>query len=208
MGTKRPHCRRDWDKDLKELGDQLGFVVLRWDGYPAKRNKVLIKCPHKEHWVYPQGQLNKTSCCKVASKLRDKNPFYGKPTWNAGTVGVSKGHGIGGQMDRSSPTRPDNLYFAIVADTNGKLHYKIGRSFYEPHKRLQRSLVTILGQWQGPHWLVWLTEQTLLKKCSGSRSRPIPTLASAGGTECFGEDLDLNFILSYCDVALQAPAIG
>jgi len=47
-----------------------------------------------------------------------------------------------------------------------------------------------------------------LKNVPGRVVAPIPTLASAGGTECFGEDLDLNFILSYCDVALQAPSIG
>ena len=53
MGTKRPQCRCDWDLRVKTVGKHLGFEVIAWDSYPAKRNKVLIRCKHKEQWVYP-----------------------------------------------------------------------------------------------------------------------------------------------------------
>ena len=202
MGTKRPHCRRDWDTDLKEIGQRLGFEVLQWDGYPAKGNKALVRCAHKEHWVYPHGQLNKKHCCKVASKTGTNNPSYGIPSWNSGTVGISTGHGIGHALDQSNPTRLDTLYLVTVADVTGKIHYKIGRSFNGPHKRLQRSLVTVIKEWEGPHWLVWTTEQSLLAQNSGSRSCPTPNLANGGGTECFGEGLPITSVISYCNFIL------
>ena len=93
----------------------------------------------------------------------------------------------------------DTLYLVTVADVTGKIHYKIGRSFHGPHKRLQRSLVTVIKEWEGPHWLVWTTEQSLLAQNSGSRSCPTPTLDSTGGTECFGEGLPITSVISYCN---------
>jgi hypothetical protein len=125
MGTKRPHCRCDWDARVRKEGDRLGFEVLAWDPYPAKRSKVLIRCKHKEQWVFPQGQLNKRHCCKVASKLALNNPAHGVPSWNSGTVGISTGHGFGGHPNPEERVLPGNLYLIRYLDDTGT-HVKLG----------------------------------------------------------------------------------
>ena len=125
MGTKRPHCRCDWDARVREAGDRLGFEVLAWDPYPTKRSKVLIRCKHKEQWVFPQGQLNKNHCCKVASKLANNNPAYGNPSWNSGTIGISTGHGFGGHPNEEERLLAGNLYLIRYLDDAGT-HIKLG----------------------------------------------------------------------------------
>jgi hypothetical protein len=143
MGTKRPHCRRNWDADLKELGKRLGFEVIRWDGYPSKRHKVLIKCVHKEQWVYPNGQFGKKHCCKVASKLAENNPAFGKLTWNAGTIGISTGHGFGGKPRGEEALLPGILYLVNYRDEDGD-HIKVGITKRTVEERLKSRLVSVI----------------------------------------------------------------
>ena len=143
MGTKRPQCRCDWDTRVREVGQRLGFEVIRWDPYPAKRSKVLIRCKHKEQWVFPQGQVNKTHCCKVASKLAKNNPAFGLPSWNAGTTGVSTGHGFGGKPSEEARKGPGILYLVRYLDESGT-HFKLGITRRTLQERLGDKLVAII----------------------------------------------------------------
>ena len=167
MGTKRPHCRRDWDQDLKLLGERLGFEVLAWDGYPAKRNKVLIRCAHGEQWVFPNGQINKANCCKVSSKIGKNNPFFGKPTWNAGTKGISLGSGYGHKPHGEEAKKQGRLYLVGYNDNIENItHIKIGITKQTVRKRLKTKLFYILREWELPLGKCFDIEQAALKYAS------------------------------------------
>ena len=165
MGTKRPHCRRDWDRDLHELGARIGFEVIAWDGYPARRNKVLIRCPHGERWVFPNGQINKKHCCRSASKQGANNPFHNKPTWNAGTKGVSRGHGFGYRPNHEQSQLPGLLYLAQYSD-GGDSHFKLGITGRSTRKRLQGRLLWIVKEWELPLGKCFDLEQAALGHAS------------------------------------------
>jgi hypothetical protein len=203
-GTSNPGL---WEQRLEEYLNRTGSWVIRRPKVLKKSSRVLIGCPHGSRETPCQVLDSMSHCCRSSAHSGPNNSQFGKKSWNYGTVGVSTGHGYGYGIDPQKWDHTDTLYLVTVVSTSGDLHYKIGRSFYGPRKRLQRSLVKVIGEWQGPHWLVWLTEQTLLKKHSGSCSRPIPVLASTGGTECFSDELDIGAVVSYCDF-LFAPAIG
>lgn len=162
MGTKRPQCRRDWDKELKEIGQRVGFEVVAWDGYPAKRNKVLIRCPHGEKWVFPQGQLNKETCCRSSSKTGERNPFYNKPTWNAGTQGISSGHGFGYKPRGELASKDATLYLVEYVDDFGS-HIKIGITGKTIRSRLKAKLRRVIGSWEMPFEECFKIEQAVLK---------------------------------------------
>lgn len=162
MGTKRPHCRRDWDRDLREIGKRVGFEVVAWDGYPAKRNKVLIRCAHGERWVFPNGQLSKENCCRAASKAGDKNPFFGKATWNAGTKGVSTGHGFGFKPRGEEALLPGRLYLVEYND-DGEVHFKLGITGRSTRHRLQAKLKNVIKEWEMPLGECFDLEQAALR---------------------------------------------
>lgn len=161
MGTKRPHCRRDWDHDLREIGKRVGFEVVAWDGYPAKRNKVLIRCSHGERWVFPNGQLGKEHCCRAASKTGDKNPFFGRATWNAGTKGISTGHGFGFKPRGDEALLPGKLYLVEYCD-DGEIHFKLGITRRSTKQRLQAKLQNIIKEWELPLGQCFYLEQAAL----------------------------------------------
>jgi hypothetical protein len=178
MGTKRPQCRCDWDLRLKTVGKRLGLEVIAWDSYPAKRNKVLIRCKHKEQWVYPHGQLKKKHCCKVSSKLAENNPAHGIPSWNAGTVGISTGHEFGGHPSEEDRCLPGTLYFIRYLDESG-IHFKIGITKLTLAERFRKGqLVSILHLHHATLGECFDLEQSLLKwaKSQGFRySSPTTT---------------------------------
>ena len=189
MGTKRPHCRRDWDKDLREQGLRLGFEVLEWEGYPAKRHKVRIRCAHKEQWVYPNGQFGKKHCCKVASKLAENNPAFGKPTWNAGTVGVSTGHGFGGKPRGEEALLPGILYLVNYRDEGGD-HVKVGITKRTVEERLKSRLVSVIATYEATLGECFDLEQKILKDLDEFR------YSSPTTTELFTTEA-LPLILNY-----------
>jgi hypothetical protein len=214
MGTKRPHCRRDWDKDLRILGETLGFEVLAWDGYPAKRNKVLIKCAHGERWVFPNGQINKTHCCRVSSKEGRNNPFFKKPTWNAGTKGVSTGHGYGHKPRGEEIKKTGRLYLVGYDDgTDNIVHFKIGITKHTIKKRLKTKLSWIVKGWELPLGKCFEIEQSTLRYASERGYR----YSSSTTTELIRPE-GLTSIIEYIDnlidaadvtpVSLTAPSIG
>jgi hypothetical protein len=164
MGTKRPQCRCDWDTRVREAGIRAGFEVVAWDPYPAKRSKVLIRCKHKEQWVCPSGQLNKTHCCKVASKLDNSNPAYGKPSWNSGTVGISTGHGFGGHPSEGDRKLPGTLYLIRYLDESGT-HFKLGITKRTLQERLGDKLVSIIHLHTATLGECFDLEQDCLRHC-------------------------------------------
>ena len=165
MGTKRPHCRCDWDGRVRQVGQRLGFEIVRWDPYPAKRSKVLIRCKHKEQWVFPQGQINKTHCCKVASKLAENNPAFGSPSWNAGTVGISTGHGFGGHPNTQDRELPGYLYLIRYLDSDGT-HFKLGITRRCVRSRFKgERLISILALHQSTLGDCFDVEQDCLRYC-------------------------------------------
>jgi len=167
MGTKRPHCRRDWDRDLRVLGEQIGFEVLEWNGYPAKRNKVLIRCEHGERWVFPNGQINKTHCCRASSKSGENNPFFGKPTWNSGTKGVSLGHGYGQKPRGAEVQKTGRLYIVGYNDNSSDgIHFKIGITKHNVKRRLKAKLSWIIKEWEMPLGKCFDLEQAALRHAS------------------------------------------
>jgi hypothetical protein len=170
MGTKRPQCRCDWDLRVKEIGKRLGFEVISWDSYPAKRNKVLIRCKHKEQWVYPQGQMNKKHCCKVSSKLAENNPAHGIPSWNSGTVGISTGHGFGGHPSELERSLPATLYLVRYLDESGT-HFKLGITRRTLQQRLGECLVSIIHLHHATLGECFDLEQSLLKWAKGNGHR-------------------------------------
>jgi hypothetical protein len=165
MGTKRPQCRCDWDQRVKEVGSRLGFEVVAWDPYPSKRGKVLIRCKHKEQWVYPHGQLNKKHCCRVASKLAENNPAHGIPSWNAGTVGISTGHGFGGKPSYEERKKPGILYLIRYLDKFGT-HFKIGITKHSLSKRFKKGqLISIIHLHHATLGECFDLEQDCLRHC-------------------------------------------
>ena len=183
MGTKRPQCRCDWDLRVKEIGKRLGFEVISWDSYPAKRNKVLIRCKHKEQWVYPQGQMNKKHCCKVSSKLAENNPAHGIPSWNSGTVGISTGHGFGGHPSELERFLPATLYLVRYLDESGT-HFKLGITRRTLQQRLGECLVSIIHLHHATLGECFDLEQSLLKWAKGNGHR----YSSPTTTELLRED--------------------
>ena len=225
---------RKWKEEIAETASRLSLCVVLPKKLAANQ-RIRFGCSHgtvTETVVHRM--VGRQFCCKSAASASHPKEWYAQ---RARAMHKSGGHLYDRTDDHKDkisatlsttlqemkergethpgwgfkfhgdPFKDDVLYLVVVVSTSGDLHYKVGRSFYGPRERLQRSLVKVIGEWQGPHWLVWLTEQTLLKKHSGSRSRPTPILASTGGTECFSDELDIGAVVSYCDF-LFAPAIG
>lgn len=154
--------RRNWNEELIQKGKEVGFEVIRWDGEPLKRNKVLIRCKHKEQWVFPNGQFEKKFCCKVASKLGENNAAFGRPQWNSGTVGVSTGHGYGGKPRGEDRDKPGILYFVEYTDQDGD-HLKVGITSTSIQKRLKGKLKKVICSLEMPLGECWDLEQKILK---------------------------------------------
>lgn len=166
--------RRDWNTELVLKGKAVGFEVVRWDGEPTKRNKVLIRCQHKEQWVYPHGQLSKEFCCKVASKLGSNNASFGVKPWNTGTTGISTGCGYGGIPKGEDREKPGILYFVEYADQDGS-HLKIGITSTSIKQRLKGKLKKVLFSLELPLGDCWDREQDFLAYFSEFRYKSCST---------------------------------
>ena len=160
--------KRDWNTELILKGKEVGFEVIRWDGEPTKRNKVLIRCEHKEQWVFPHGQLFKTSCCGVASKLGINNPNFGTPTWNTGSTGISTGCGFGGKPRGEQRDLPGILYLVEYIDQSGT-HLKVGITSKSIRERLKGKLKKVILSIELPLGECWDREQEFLSNFSEHR---------------------------------------
>ena len=225
MGTKRPNKRKDWHFLLQEIGLKVGFEVVGWDPYPAKKSKVLIRCKHGERWVYPQGQLNKTSCCRVSSKEGDKNPMKNKTPWNKGL----NCQGIGGRPEGTKNTSPftdevkkkysesrkritkDGQWwsgFQRPKDNERpdklyfiKLHngrYKIGRS-YKGWLYRKKETAELIGEWSGKSIDIWNLEKKVLKEFSQYKAPLNEMSMGRGMTEHFIDTLPIQEVISFIE---------
>lgn len=175
--------RTPWNKGLK--GAQEPWNKGMSGNYPYPSPMKGVPSPYKG---VPKSQEFRD---KVSETWRQKvEDGYDK--WNVGWKTPIPG--------REAET--DTLYLVVVADTSGGLHYKIGRSFRGPKKRLKGSLVKVIATWQSEHWRVWWAERVLLEKYSENRSKPIPEIASTGGTECF-RDLNPSEVMALASLLLS-----
>jgi hypothetical protein len=225
MGTKRPNKRKDWDSILKDLGDRLGFQVIAWNPYPAKRSKVLIRCRHGEKWVYPQGQLNKTSCCRAGSKESDKNPMKGAMPWNKGISCP----GLGGRPPGTKNSKPFSSEirekysqsrkritangqswsgFQRKGDANkpDKLYfirlydgkYKIGRS-YKGWLYRKKETLELLGEWSAKSADIWNLEKKILERFREHKAPLTEMSMGRGMTEQFKETLPVLEVITFIE---------
>ena len=164
MPRKRPECRKDWDKLLKQKGLEVGFEVLQWNPYPVKRAKVLVSCEHKTQWVDPRGQLRKSHCCRSSAYRNCPSP--GSGNLSASWVPTPEQRLL-----------PGTLYLARYLDESGT-HFKLGITRRTIQERLGQRLVSILHLHHATLGECFDLEQSLLKwaKDNGHRySSPTTT---------------------------------
>ena len=181
--------KRDWNTELILKGQEVGFEVIRWDGEPTKRNKVLIRCKHKEQWVFPHGQLSKTFCCKSSSKQGINNPNFETPTWNTGTTGISTGCGFGRKPRGEQRNLPGILYLVEYEDQSGT-HLKVGITSKSIRERLKGKLKRVIHSLEMSLGECFDLEQKILKDLDEFR------YSSQSTTELFTTEA-LPLILNY-----------
>jgi hypothetical protein len=150
MPRKRPECRKDWDKLLKQKGLEVGFEVLQWNPYPVKRAKVLVSCEHKTQWVDPRGQLRKSHCCRSSA-------YRNCPSPGSGNFFAS------GVPTPEQRLLPGTLYLIRYLDEDGT-HFKLGitkRSLSERFSKGQ--LISIIHLHHATLGECFDLEQSLLK---------------------------------------------
>ena len=157
MPRKRPECRKDWDKLLKQKGLEVGFEVLQWNPYPVKRAKVLVSCEHKTQWVDPRGQLRKSNCCRSGA-------YRNCPSPGSGNFFAS------GVPTPEQRLLPGILYLVRYLDDSGT-HFKLGITRRTLQQRLGECLVSIIHLHYATLGECFDLEQELLKwaKDSGYR---------------------------------------
>lgn len=169
----------------------------------VRRSKdVIVKCPCMgqrnmsiRNFIVTQQKGGEAFCCKRKAKLGVNNPAFGKPTWNAGTVGVSKSYGFFGFKEEWSD-REDYLYF--IETTYGT--YKIGRSFHGIKYRFTETIKE-LGEWKGTHKQVFDCERYILNQYK-SYQHKIDGIV--GGSEHFKKDLPIQEIIEYANISLSS----
>jgi len=150
MPRKRPECRKDWDKLLKQKGLEVGFEVLQWNPYPVKRAKVLVSCEHKTQWVDPRGQLRKSHCCRSGAYRNCPSPGSGNLT--ASYVPTPEKRLL-----------PGTLYLVRYLDDSGT-HFKIGITRCSLNRRFRHNqLISILALHTATLGECFDLEQSLLK---------------------------------------------
>ena len=133
-------------------------------------------------------------CCKRKSKVGKNNPSFGKPTWNAGTVGVSKSYGFFGFKEEWAD-REDYLYF--IETIYGT--YKIGRSFHGIKYRFTET-VKELGEWKASHKEVFDCERYILDTYKHHQNKIDGII---GGSEHFVKELPIQEVVDYANEKLK-----
>jgi hypothetical protein len=115
---------------------------------------------------------------------------YGFPSWNAGTVGISTGHGFGGYPSEEDRCLPGTLYFVRYLDESG-IHFKIGITKRYLQERLGDKLVSILHLHHATLGECFDLEQAILKwaKENGYRYSS-PTTTELIRPEAYSEVLE------------------
>ena len=162
---------------------------------------VIVKCPCTgqrnmsiRNFIFTYEKGGEAFCCKRKSKVGKNNPAFGKPTWNAGTVGVSKSYGFFGFKEEWSD-REDYLYF--IETTYGT--YKIGRSFHGIKYRFTETTKE-LGEWKATHKEVFDCERYILSTYKQYQKKIDGII---GGSEHFTKYLPIDKVIEYANSNLQ-----
>jgi hypothetical protein len=166
-----------WEQHLADYIRGSGVTVVERPLRLTKKSRVVTRCKHGSS-ERPCGILKDLQhCCRIGSKVGGNNPAYGLPSWNSGTVGISTGHGFGGNPSEEERKVPGTLYFIRYLDESG-IHFKIGITKRSLQERLGDKLVSILHLHQATLGECFDLEQSLLKwaKDNGHRySSPTTT---------------------------------
>lgn len=139
--TGRPDL---WEQRLHEYVKRTGVEVIFRPQRLKKKSRIITRCIHGTVNRPCQVLQSLQFCCQIGSKLGANNPSYGVPSWNAGTVGISTGHGFGGKPSPEQSILPGVLYLIRYLDDSGT-HFKIGVTGKSVSKRFKPGrLVSIL----------------------------------------------------------------
>ncbi len=166
-----------WEQRLSDYVRRSGVVIVERPTRLTKKSRILTRCKHGISERPCSILKDLQYCCQVGSKLGENNPVYGVPSWNAGTTGVSTGHGFGGHPSEKERKLPGTLYLVRYLDESGT-HFKIGITKRSLRERLGDSLVSIIHLHTATLGECFDLEQSLLKwaKESGHRySSPTTT---------------------------------
>ena len=132
-----------WEQRLSDYVKRSGVLVVDRPPRLTKSSRVVTRCKHgtAERPCSILGSLQ--HCCRTGSKIGENNGVYGAPSWNAGTVGISTGHGFGGKPSEEERKLPGTLYLIRYLDNEGT-HFKIGITRRTLQQRLGDNLVSIL----------------------------------------------------------------
>ena len=176
--------------------DRRGLELIHLPEKLVRRSTdVIVSCPCTgqrnmsiRNFIVTYEKGGEAFCCKRKSKVGKNNPAFGKPTWNAGTVGVSKSYGFFGFKEEWSD-REDYLYF--IETIYGT--YKIGRSFHGIKYRFTET-VKELGEWKATHKEVFDCERYILDTYKQYQKKIDGII---GGSEHFVRELPIQEIISY-----------
>jgi len=152
-----------WEQRLSDYVRRSGVEVVERPTRLTKKARILTRCKHGLS-ERPCSVLKYLQyCCQTGSKLGENNPVYGLPSWNAGTVGVSTGHGFGGRPSEEERKLPGTLYLVRYLDDSGT-HFKIGITKLTLAERFRKGqLISIIHLHNATLGECFDLEQSLLK---------------------------------------------
>lgn len=160
-----------WEQRLSDYVKRSGVLVVDRPLRLVKSSRVITRCKHGLSERPCSTLKSLQHCCRTGSKLGENNGVYGAPSWNAGTVGISTGHGFGCKPSKEERKSPGTLYLIRYLDEAGT-HFKLGitkRSLAERFKPGQ--LISIIYLRRATLGECFDLEQSLLKwaKTNGYR---------------------------------------
>ena len=132
-----------WEQRLSEYVRKTGVSVVNRPDRLTKSSRITTRCIHGLSERPCSILTGLQSCCRTGSKLAENNPAYGEPAWNAGTVGISTGHGFGGKPSEEDRKGPGTLYLVRYLDDSGT-HFKLGITRRTLRERLGDKLIAII----------------------------------------------------------------
>ena len=132
-----------WEQRLDDYVKRSGVTVVDRPERLTKKSRIRTRCKHGTQERPCQVLDNLQYCCQTGSKLGENNPVYGTPSWNAGTVGISTGHGFGGKPSEEERKLPGLLYLVRYLD-DSDTHFKLGITKRSLQERLGDKLISII----------------------------------------------------------------
>ena len=167
-----------WEQQLSDYVKRSGVSVVDRPTRLTKSSRVVTRCKHGVSERPCSILANLQYCCRTGSKLGENNGVYGAPSWNAGTVGISTGHGFGGKPSEEERKLPGTLYLIRYLDESGT-HFKLGITKLTLSQRFNKGqLISIIHLHKATLGECFDLEQSLLKwaKDNGHRySSPTTT---------------------------------